>query len=330
MTCIAIIGAGLAGLTAAKSLNNYADVTVFEKARSVSGRMATRRAQPYFFDHGAQFFTAQTSEFKTLVSELIEEGVVSRWDARFVEIENQTITKKRLWDAGYPHYVGVPGMSAIGKHLSQGIKIELETHIQTIEKIGEKWRLTDNTGNILGEFDWVLSAIPAEQAANILPSSLSFHQEIKSVQMEGCFSLMLGFENPLPLEFDAALVRGEYISWISVNGSKPERDGGFGLLVHSTNSWADDHRDDDREQVMDYLCKKTSMTIGHDVCDASHKVLHKWGYANAKKRSLNTHLINVAGNIGVCGDWLIQGRAEAAFTSGRALADDVLETLDQT
>ena len=46
--------------------------------------------------------------------------------------------------------------------------------------------------NIFGEFDWVLFAIPAEQAANILPSSLSFHQEIKSAHMEGCFSLMLG------------------------------------------------------------------------------------------------------------------------------------------
>ena len=171
MTRIAIVGAGLAGLTAAKILHDYADVTVFEKARSVSGRMSTRRAQPYFFDHGAQFFTARTSEFKTLVSELIEEGVVSRWDARFVEIENQTITKKRLWDADYPHYVGVPGMSAIGKYLSQETKVELETHIQTIEKSGKKWRLTDNQGNIFGEFDWVLFAIPAEQAANILPSS---------------------------------------------------------------------------------------------------------------------------------------------------------------
>ena len=54
MTKIAIIGAGMSGLSAAHLLNNYAEVTLFEKARGVSGRMSTRCAKLYFFDHGTQ------------------------------------------------------------------------------------------------------------------------------------------------------------------------------------------------------------------------------------------------------------------------------------
>ena len=56
MTKIAIIGAGLSGLSVAHLLKNHAEVTLFEKARGVSGRMSTRRAEPYFFDTRSTIF----------------------------------------------------------------------------------------------------------------------------------------------------------------------------------------------------------------------------------------------------------------------------------
>ena len=42
MKKIAIIGAGLSGLTAATQLREHAEVTVFEKSRGPGGRMETR------------------------------------------------------------------------------------------------------------------------------------------------------------------------------------------------------------------------------------------------------------------------------------------------
>jgi len=53
MIKIAIIGAGLSGLSAAHFLKDHVEITLFEKACSVSGRISTRYAGPYFFDHGA-------------------------------------------------------------------------------------------------------------------------------------------------------------------------------------------------------------------------------------------------------------------------------------
>ena len=60
---IAIVGAGLAGLSCAQALRaGGADVQLFDKGRGVGGRMATRRVDtplgPATFDHGAQFLTA--------------------------------------------------------------------------------------------------------------------------------------------------------------------------------------------------------------------------------------------------------------------------------
>lgn len=329
MTRIAIIGAGLSGLTAANSLKDYAEITIFEKARSVGGRMSNRRAEPYFFDHGAQYFSAKTDEFKAFIAPMIDDGLVKSWNVRFAEIEGRTIIRERRWDDEYPHYVGVPNMTSIAKHLSRGLKIELGTRVHAISKQLDKWSLTDDLGRSLGEYDWVISAIPAEQAADLVPSSLSIYPQINSIKMEGCFSLMLGFDHALPLDFDSALVRGEDISWISLNNSKPDRKGGFCLLVHSTNSWADAHRDDDRDEVLQYLCEQTSLVIGHDVSKADHKAVHGWHYANAKKRKGDTHFVDTIENIGVCGDWCIQGRVEAAFTSGSDLGRRVLVELNK-
>lgn len=55
MKRIAIIGAGLAGLTLAREINASADVHVFEKYHGVGGRMAHRHLEGFDFDHGAQY-----------------------------------------------------------------------------------------------------------------------------------------------------------------------------------------------------------------------------------------------------------------------------------
>ena len=78
MTKIAIIGAGLSGLTAAHFLRDDADITIFEKSRSVGGRMSTRRAEPYFFDHGAQYFTAKTKPFQAFIQPLLDQDIIER------------------------------------------------------------------------------------------------------------------------------------------------------------------------------------------------------------------------------------------------------------
>ena len=51
MKRIAIIGAGMSGLTVANQLKDIAKVELFEKSRGVSGRMSTRYAESYQFDH---------------------------------------------------------------------------------------------------------------------------------------------------------------------------------------------------------------------------------------------------------------------------------------
>ena len=43
---IAIIGAGIAGLTVANHLTDFADIDIFDKSRGAGGRIFTRYAAP--------------------------------------------------------------------------------------------------------------------------------------------------------------------------------------------------------------------------------------------------------------------------------------------
>lgn len=324
MTRVAIIGAGLAGLTAAHRLQPHMEVTVFEKSRGLGGRLATRRAEPYAFDHGAQFFKVTTDAFQAFIEPLIAAKAVQRWDGRFAEINHRTITQYRDWNAEFPHYVGAPHMNAIGKYLGRNLNIQQTTRVHSMQSHANQWHLQDDQTNALGTFDWVISAIPPAQAVAILPQNLSNHDAIRNVHMQGCFSLMLGFEQALPLEFDAALVRSEDISWISVNNRKPDRGNAYSLLIHSTNAWADAHIDDNRDDVMDHLIQQISNVLGIDMRIAQHAALHAWRYANIGKSGGADHFLDTSQQIGVCGDWCVQGRVESAFTSADNLAKALL------
>lgn len=324
MTTIAIIGAGLAGLTAAQILKDHADVTLYEKSRGLGGRMATKRAEPYFFDHGAQFFDATTIAFQNFLKPMVAEGIIKAWHARFAEIQGRKIAGQQQWNDEYPHYVGVPGMNAVGKFLSRNLDVRLGERIKTIKQDNAQWFLQDEQGHFDGGYDWVISAVPAEQSADLLPPDISFLPRVKSFKMKACFSVMLGFEEPLPMTFDAAYVNANKINWISANHSKPGRSDHFCLLVLSNNDWADEHINDDRGNIMDDLCTEASAILDQDLNQATHRALHLWRYATIGKQNGDTHLMDATAHIGVCGDWLIEGGVEAAFSSGFELAHKIL------
>ena len=63
-TSVAIIGAGLSGLSCATRLQALGlQVQIYEKSRGPSGRMSARNGDGWSADHGAQYFTARDPLF---------------------------------------------------------------------------------------------------------------------------------------------------------------------------------------------------------------------------------------------------------------------------
>ena len=327
MARVAIIGAGLAGLVVARQLDARADVTVFEKSRGVGGRMATRYAADFEFDHGAQFFTARTPEFRQFLGPLIDAGAVANWPASFVELKGSTVAAARHWDDAYPHFVGTPRMNAIGKYLARGLDVRLQTPVVAIEKTSQGWQLQGESQAELGCFDWVVLTAPAAQTAILGEGIRNLDAACAAAAMHACFALLMGFDERRALDWDAALVREADISWISVNSSKPGRTNRMTLVVHSTNAWADAHIDDDTREVQHHLIGELARVLPVDVSEASVTRLHRWRYANLDRRRGPAFFLDRELQAAACGDWFIRGRVEAAFTSGFTLARELVTLL---
>lgn len=77
---VLVVGAGAAGLLAARTLADHGlEVTVVDKARSVGGRLATRRlGDGNSFDHGAALFEPVTDAFRRRLATWEADGLVER------------------------------------------------------------------------------------------------------------------------------------------------------------------------------------------------------------------------------------------------------------
>lgn len=320
MTSVAIIGAGMAGLTLARYLSNDYSVTLFEKSAAPGGRMASRDGSGVTFDHGAQFFTARSPQFRDFLTELIEAGVVADWHADFVEMQAGQITARRRWTEEFPHYVGVPQMAAIGHYMAQGLNIHYQTRISQLNAQDKAWVLSDDQGRAFGPFDRVIVTLPSVQTAQLLPAAFSHHAAISQIPMKPCYALMLNLKQDPLLPFQAALVKQADISWISVNNSKPQRDG-FALLAHSTNKWAREHLDTNAEQVKQMMLTHVLAVTGLSTDLIASADIKRWHYANLPKQAPPGFYYDSDLKLAACGDWCIKGRVEAAFTSARLLAE---------
>lgn len=108
---IVIVGAGLAGLTAANTLLAAGSVAgeeliVLEADDDVGGRLATETVDGARFDHGAQFFTVRTERFGRQVDTWLADGAAVEWCRGFAEVD------------GYPRYRGAEGMHSLATHLA--------------------------------------------------------------------------------------------------------------------------------------------------------------------------------------------------------------------
>ena len=324
---LAVIGAGIAGLVVARGLKDRSDVTVFEKSRGAGGRMATRYAGAFEFDHGAQFFTARSVAFREYLSPLIDAGVVADWPAQFAEFRGDKLASIRPWNESYAHYVGAPRMNAVGKWLAGDLHIVFDTAVAKMSQRNGKWELFNPAGDLLGHYDWVVLTAPAPQSAELAGSSPSLEPTAASKRMQGCFALMLGMDTRPELAWQAALVRDADIGWVSLNSSKPGRPALTSFVVHSTNSWADEHMDDPPGAIRDYMLEQFSSVTGIDTSSLSHIDLHRWRFANSPRQDGPPCLVDADRSIAACGDWFVRGRVEGAFSSAVALLDVIAEHL---
>ena len=123
---VAIIGAGLSGLSCGQALQAAGvSVRVFERASQIGGRCATQLWQGHLVDLGVQYFTAQSAEFKKeLLTRLRQfRPIVSP----ILDQNNQQVPN----DHG-PRFYVLQGNNYFAHILSLGLDVRLNTAVETL------------------------------------------------------------------------------------------------------------------------------------------------------------------------------------------------------
>ncbi|MGB3795103.1 MAG: NAD(P)-binding protein [Alteraurantiacibacter sp.] len=307
---IAIIGAGMAGLTCGQRLSGSGQrVRLFDKSRGPGGRMSSRRAEvdgeTLHFDHGAQYFTARDERFVRQVEDWEADGVVARWPA----------AKRDAW-------VGTPAMNAPIKAMAVAADVSFGARIEGIRKVGTGWKLLGEgaPGEI---FDAVICSVPAEQVGPLLaPHAPEITKLAQDTVSDPCWTLMVAFAGRPDLP--KTIRDAGPIGWAARNASKPERGDAECWVVQGSPQWSQDHLEEDGEKVGSLLLDCLREQAGGTLPAARHISAHRWRYAMCGDAGKGAIWSSETG-IGACGDWLHGPRVENAFLSGWELAQKVIQ-----
>ena len=348
---IAIIGAGISGLSCATYLQNAGlNVTIFDKSRGPSGRMSTRvttdeNGNDWQCDHGAQYFTARSAEFMAEVTRWQNAGVAELWNPRLKVIEDGACKARTSTSpvSLINRYVGTPRMTSPANFLASGLNVVTLSTISQIAGAQASFKLsTLEHGELSEVFDIVLLAIPAPQAATLLkPIDTSLTEIASSVTMRGCWALMVQYAVSLALPFDGAFVNGNTLSWVARDSAKPRRLNDalkHGLkensiaetwLLHGNTAWSEAHIEDTPESITQDLMRAFNEIgkITHTNMPAPiSTTAHRWRYADSVPLLNHGSIWSNETKLGLCGEWLNGGKVEGAWLSGVHLAKKLIKS----
>lgn len=342
---VAVIGAGMAGITAARTLAQAGlRTTLLDKSRGPGGRMATRHTDAGSFDHGAQFFTVRDARFERALRSTL--APVEPWRATFVRVLSADGRQiGALPPDGETRWLPTPGMNALAKTwVAQWLadhptaSARFAATVRALQRRPDGWWL-DLDGAppaaktaALGPFEAVLLALPHPQALALLQaSSLAADWQARlrdEVAVAPCWTLLAAWPHSgtrLGPAWDAARCLHPRLAWVAREPSKPQRTGGERWVAQASPAWSAEHLEDDAARVADKLLRALADVTGLRA-EPALAVAHRWRYAQTQRPLGEPYLWDAALGLGLCGDWCLGHRVEHAFVSGLELALAVAAT----
>jgi predicted NAD/FAD-dependent oxidoreductase len=351
-----VVGAGIAGLSAARELQRRgASVIVVDKGRGVGGRAATRRSDGVVYDHGAQFFTARSEEFRAEVDDWLNRGVVRYWTDRFPQRPRAGAAGDDRSSAAagtggdgsgvggkgapgrHARYRGDPGMTAIAKDFAQGLDIRLSTRVVTVRR---PFELVTEAGDILPARGVILTPpVPqtialleagglAGAESRIRPASRAADPQAQprlgDIDYDKCLVLLArlpagdaGVASPLG-EPGALRKPSDAIDWIADNGVKGVSPAAGALTVHFSPAFSDEYYDAPDADAAAAMLPKLREVL--DVEPTEYQV-KRWRYSKPRRRlDMGAATLPDLPGLVLAGDAFAGARVEGAYLSGRAAA----------
>jgi len=274
-TSCLVVGAGIAGLMAARELQRQGvQVITVDKSRGVGGRMATRRFAGGVFDHGTQYFAPSSAWFQSRIAEWRDDDIAREWfRVRSYEMDPRFLSSAR--------YCGHPAMTAVPKQIAEGMEVHTEARIATLREEGGRWIAETDGGTQYAAQSCILTP-PVPQVRSLFEDSgLTPDAETQAVlaglAYEPCITVLAICDDApdLPdngvLEFERGNLRR-----IMDNNRKGISPDVHAITIHASGDYSAAHFDDDSDQVARSIIEEAQLIMRVGVTE--HQV-HRWRYS---------------------------------------------------
>ena len=314
---VTVVGAGLAGLLAARELTaNGHDVVVLDKGKGVGGRLATRRIGDAAFDHGAQFFTVRDPRFQAIVDGWLKAGVVRVWCHGFGAEQD-----------GYPRYVGSTGMTAIAKHLANGLDVRTSSLVfSVLPAEARAWTTTLDTGETFDSDAVILTAPIPQSFGFAFTAGVEFPDDLRTIDYDRTLGLLAVLDGPTAIPAPGAVQNPDDVfSFIGDNKAKgisPVH----AVTFHANPQWSAEHWDTPHDEAVELLTKAARRYLGGSNITASN--FKRWRFATPQRNWPDRTWSNDSRTLVVAGDAFAGPRVEGAALSGLDAAAVVMSAND--
>ena len=137
-----IIGSGISGSTIAYTLSKKYSLDVYDKARGAGGRSSNKKFNKNeSFDHGVQYISPKSSQFKRFINNLITKKIVKKWRGK-----HMFLNKDKKEDKKHIKIIGNKGNNSISKYLLKNINCIFNTELIKITNKDKTWELDFSDG----------------------------------------------------------------------------------------------------------------------------------------------------------------------------------------
>ena len=137
MSSYCVIGSGISGATIANLLSKKNSVHLYDKARGPGGRSSFKRLNnSKGFDHGAQYISPKSIQFKKFISNLCKKKILKKWSGKHI-----FLNKLKKENKNHVKIIGCKGNNDIIKHLIKNINCNFQSELEKIKFVNKKWKL---------------------------------------------------------------------------------------------------------------------------------------------------------------------------------------------
>jgi renalase len=311
-----IVGSGIAGSTIANLLARKYSVVIFDKARGPGGRSSNRRYKKKLsFDHGLQYFSPKSYEFKKFIKDLNRKNVLKEWVGQHLDF---TFEKKESTNK----YIGKKGNNDICKYLTKKIKVNYNSTVTNIKFNSKYWIITLNNKEKVF-FKYLVLTCPFPQLKILASKYLKKNILNLKVSMLPNITVMAAYNRYKKLPIGSIKFNDEIIAWAAHENTKNRFKTNQSLwTIQCTEVFSKkiiNLYKKGKNKYQSVILKKFENLLGYQSKRIVFKSIHGWKYSYNKTKTPFKSLWSNKEKLGVCGDWLIGPKAEDSWLSARNL-----------